>query len=105
MGTSVLERTREFGIMRTIGGRSRTILRNVISEGVFIGLLSFVHRGCFIATPLSIGGQSYWHSSVSFTAFAGSVTTGFSSLVRTHRAWLRGCKCLSSLDSLTFDDS
>ncbi len=49
MGTSVLERTREFGIMRTIGGRSRTILRNVISEGVFIGLLSF-----FIAVVLSL---------------------------------------------------
>jgi putative ABC transport system permease protein len=49
MGTSVLERTREFGIMRTIGGRSRTILRNVISEGVFIGLMSW-----FIAVVLSL---------------------------------------------------
>lgn len=40
MGTSVVERTREFGIMRTIGGRSGTVLRNVISEGVLIGLIS-----------------------------------------------------------------
>jgi putative ABC transport system permease protein len=40
MGTSVLERTREFGIMRTLGGTSGAILRNVIGEGVFIGLMS-----------------------------------------------------------------
>ena len=49
MGTSVIERTREFGIMRAIGAKSNTILRNVISEGVFIGLMSWV-----IAVPLSL---------------------------------------------------
>jgi putative ABC transport system permease protein len=49
MSTSVIERTREFGIMRAIGARSRAILRNVISEGVFIGLLSWI-----IAVPLSV---------------------------------------------------
>jgi putative ABC transport system permease protein len=49
MGTSVIERTREFGVMRAIGARSNTILRNIISEGVFIGLMSWV-----IALPLSI---------------------------------------------------
>ncbi|MBC7405818.1 MAG: FtsX-like permease family protein [Cytophaga sp.] len=40
MGTSVIERTREFGIMRTIGGSASTILRNLIGEGILIGLLS-----------------------------------------------------------------
>ncbi|MEP6895901.1 MAG: FtsX-like permease family protein, partial [Chloroflexota bacterium] len=49
MGTSVIERTREFGIMRAIGAKSKIILRNIISEGVFIGLMSWV-----IALPLSI---------------------------------------------------
>jgi putative ABC transport system permease protein len=49
MSTSVIERTREFGIMRTIGARGDTILRNVIGEGVFIGLLSWL-----IALPLSL---------------------------------------------------
>jgi putative ABC transport system permease protein len=49
MGTSVIERTREFGVMRAIGAKSTTILRNIISEGVFIGLMSWV-----IALPLSI---------------------------------------------------
>jgi len=49
MGTSVIERTREFGVMRAIGAKSKTILRNIISEGVFIGLMSWA-----IALPLSI---------------------------------------------------
>ena len=49
MSTSVIERTREFGIMRAIGARSQAILRNVISEGIFIGLLSWI-----IAVPLSL---------------------------------------------------
>ena len=39
-GTSVAERTREFGIMRTIGGSSAVIIRNILAEGLFIGLLS-----------------------------------------------------------------
>ncbi|MES2933555.1 MAG: FtsX-like permease family protein [Pseudomonadota bacterium] len=49
MGTNVLERTREFGIMRTIGGTSGMVLRNVIGEGIFIGLMSWC-----IAIVLSI---------------------------------------------------
>jgi len=49
MGTSVIERTREFGVMRAIGAKSKVILRNIISEGVFIGLMSWV-----ISLPLSI---------------------------------------------------
>ena len=49
MSTSVIERTRELGIMRAIGARSRIVLRNIISEGVFVGLLSWI-----IAVPLSL---------------------------------------------------
>jgi putative ABC transport system permease protein len=54
MGSSVIERTREFGIMRTIGGKSRMIQRNVISEGVLIGLMSWV-LAVVISLPLSAG--------------------------------------------------
>jgi len=64
MGTSVVERTREFGVMRAIGARSKTILRNILSEGVFIGLMSWV-----IALPISIPltyGIGYLVGSMSF---------------------------------------
>jgi putative ABC transport system permease protein len=65
MGTSVIERTREFGVMRAIGAKSHTVLRNVISEGVFIGLMSFV-ISIVISLPLSyvigyiIGASSFF---------------------------------------------
>ncbi len=54
MGTSVIERTREFGIMRAIGAKSRTVLRNIISEGIFIGLMSWV-IAIVISLPMSFG--------------------------------------------------
>ena len=41
MGMNVLERTREIGIMRAIGADDRAVMRTVISEGVFIGMISF----------------------------------------------------------------
>lgn len=66
MSTSVIERTREFGIMRAIGARSQAILRNVISEGIFIGLLSWI-----IAVPLSLPlswGVGYLVGMLSFRA-------------------------------------
>jgi putative ABC transport system permease protein len=66
MSTSVIERTREFGVMRAIGAKSKTILRNIISEGVFIGLMSWL-----IALPLSIPlslGISYLLGMMSFRA-------------------------------------
>ena len=49
MSTSVIERTREFGVMRAIGATSRVVLRSVVSEGVCIGLLSWL-----IAIPLCL---------------------------------------------------
>jgi putative ABC transport system permease protein len=52
MGTSVIERTREFGIMRAIGGQSGMVLRNVISEGIFIGLMSWI-IAVVISLPIS----------------------------------------------------
>lgn len=52
MGTSVIERTREFGVMRAIGGRSGTVMRNVMSEGVFIGLMSWC-IAVVLSLPLS----------------------------------------------------
>jgi putative ABC transport system permease protein len=54
MGTSVIERTREFGVMRTIGGKSQTVLHNVVFEGIFIGLMSWV-IAVVVSLPLSMG--------------------------------------------------
>lgn len=53
MSTSVIERTREFGIMRAIGAKSRAVLRNVVSEGLFIGLMSWAIAIVF-SLPLSL---------------------------------------------------
>ena len=41
MGMNVMERTREIGIMRAIGADDRAVMRTVIAEGVFIGMISF----------------------------------------------------------------
>lgn len=54
MGANVVERTREFGIMRAVGGTSRTIVRNVTSEGLFLAGLSFV-LAVLVSLPLSYG--------------------------------------------------
>ncbi len=52
MSTNVVERTREFGVMQTIGGTPRTVRRMVVSEGLFIGALSWVFA-IVLALPLS----------------------------------------------------
>lgn len=52
MSTSVFERTREFGVMRTIGGTRAIVLRNIVGEGVFIGLMSWC-LAMLVSLPLS----------------------------------------------------
>jgi putative ABC transport system permease protein len=52
MSTSVFERSREFGIMRCIGARPAVVLRNVLCEGVFVGLMS-VPLAVLLALPVS----------------------------------------------------
>lgn len=52
MSINVLERTREIGVMRAIGAATPAILRIVLFEGVFIGILSWL-GGVLIALPLS----------------------------------------------------
>jgi putative ABC transport system permease protein len=42
MSMNVLERVREFGVMRTIGAKSRAVLAIVVVEGLLIGALSWV---------------------------------------------------------------
>lgn len=52
--TNIIERRREFGIMRSIGGSSWAVIKTILYESVFISLLSFI--GAIILTmPLSLG--------------------------------------------------
>ncbi len=53
MGSNVAERSREFGIMRAIGATPRVVLRNVLSEGLFIGVMS-MPLAVLLALPLSL---------------------------------------------------
>ncbi len=41
MSINVLERTREIGVMRTIGAVDRVIMQSVIIEGMVIGLITW----------------------------------------------------------------
>ena len=42
MSINVLERTREIGVMRTIGAVDRVIMQSVIIEGLVIGLITWI---------------------------------------------------------------
>ena len=52
MGMNVLERTREIGIMRSIGAVDREIMRTVIVEGVVIGSISWF-LGALLSFPFT----------------------------------------------------
>ncbi|MEJ6001293.1 ABC transporter permease [Paucibacter soli] len=52
LGSAVLERTREFGVLRTVGASSAAVLRSVLAEGLLIALLS-VGLALLLATGLS----------------------------------------------------
>jgi len=53
MSMNVIERTRELGVMRAIGAAPGTIMRVIISEGVFIGGLSWIFA-VMLSVPLSL---------------------------------------------------
>jgi putative ABC transport system permease protein len=51
MAMNVVERRREIGVLRAVGAPSQTIVRMVVTEGVLIGVLSWL-----LAVPLSLPG-------------------------------------------------
>jgi putative ABC transport system permease protein len=53
MSTAVIERTREFGVMRTLGARAHDIQNSIILEAIMIGFMSWV-IALLVAVPLTI---------------------------------------------------
>jgi len=51
MSINVLERTREIGVMRAVGASNGAVLRIVLAEGIFVGLISWF-MGAIFAYPV-----------------------------------------------------
>lgn len=52
MSMNVMERTREIGVMRAIGASNRILMRMVLTEGMIIGMFSWL-LGTLLAFPIS----------------------------------------------------
>jgi putative ABC transport system permease protein len=93
MSMNVLERTREIGIMRSIGASDREIIRMVIVEGLLIGLISFG-----LAILLAVPFTYLLSSIVSNAVFATPIAVEFTYLG--YVIWLGLVILLSSLASV-----
>ncbi len=72
MGMNVLERTREIGVMRSIGAVDREIMRTVIVEGMVIGSLSW-----FLGSLLSLPFTYMLSGIVSLAIFGSPISVHF----------------------------
>ncbi len=93
MSMNVMERTREIGVMRAIGGHNRIISRLVIIEGLIIGLLSYI-VGAILSFPISIALSNV----ISRTIFDASAEMAFTA--RGFLVWLGVVLLLSAVASL-----
>ena len=93
MSMNVLERTREIGIMRSIGATNREIIRMVIVEGLLIGLISF-GLAILLAVPFTYLLSGIVSSAVFETPIAVEFT------YRGYVIWLGLVILLSSLASV-----
>jgi len=93
MGMNVLERTREIGIMRAIGADDRAVMRTVIAEGVFIGMISFG-----LAILLSLPFTYLLSTIVSLAVFQTPIDVVFTYLG--YAIWLGLVLVLSTLASI-----
>jgi len=73
MTISVLERTREFAVLRVIGARAGTIRRSVVGEAVLVGALS-AGISLVLSVPLTI----FVNWIVGTASFGPALGTGFS---------------------------
>jgi putative ABC transport system permease protein len=93
MGMNVLERTREIGIMRAIGADDRAVMRTVIAEGIFIGMISFG-----LAVILSIPITYLLSTIVSLAVFQTPIQVVFT--YTGYAIWLGLVLTLSALGSI-----
>jgi putative ABC transport system permease protein len=93
MGMNVLERTREIGVMRSIGADDRAVMRTVIAEGVVIGMISFA-----LAIVLSIPFTYLLSTIVSLAVFQTPIDTVFT--LTGYGIWLGLVLLLSALASI-----
>ena len=93
MSMNVLERTREIGIMRSIGARDSVIMRTVIAEGVVIGLISFA-----LAVILSVPFTYLLSTIVSVTIFETPIKVVFT--FTGYGIWIALVLILSALASI-----
>jgi putative ABC transport system permease protein len=93
MSVNVVERRREIGVMRAIGARSETILGIFVTEGVLVGVLSWL-----LAVPLSYPVARLFNDMVSRTIFR--VPLDFYYAVNGAVGWLAIAVVLSAVASL-----
>ncbi len=78
MGLNVMERTREIGVMRSIGATNRTVKEIFVVEGLIIGAISWV-VAALLSLPISlllsyIVGHSFFKAGLSYSyAWSGLV--------------------------------
>ncbi|MDD5704238.1 MAG: FtsX-like permease family protein, partial [Dehalococcoidales bacterium] len=73
MSLNVMERTREIGVMRSIGATTRTVGSIVVVEGLIIGLVSWL-----IAIPVSVPISLAFNSMLGTTMFGNPISLVFS---------------------------
>ncbi len=93
MGMNVLERTREIGIMRSIGAVDAVIMRTIIVEGVVIGSISW-----FLGALLSFPFTYLLSGIVSMAIFNSPIAVHFTFLG--YVIWLAVVLVLSALASI-----
>jgi putative ABC transport system permease protein len=90
---NVMERTREIGVMRAIGAVDSAIVKSVVIEGAFIGLISWL-----IALPLSFPISRLLLAIISTSMGIGTIPMAFT--VQGMAIWLVVVMALTALASL-----
>ncbi|PKO19171.1 MAG: hypothetical protein CVU39_01065 [Chloroflexi bacterium HGW-Chloroflexi-10] len=73
MSMNVMERTREIGILRSVGASNWVLIRMVLVEGLTIGLLSYIF-GSILSFPIS----TLLSNSITLALFGAITSFGFS---------------------------